>query len=59
MAIPEFSVIIASYDRHESLRRLLAGIGNHFGQSDVLMKSSSPTMRRRKECVSTVAVVDE
>jgi hypothetical protein len=31
MDIPEFSVIIASYDRHESLRRLLAGIANHFG----------------------------
>lgn len=26
MSLPEFSVIIASYDRHESLRRLLKGI---------------------------------
>lgn len=35
MAKPEFGVIIASYDRHESLRRLLKGIADHFGQPDV------------------------
>ena len=31
----DFSIIIATYDRHESLRRLLGGICEHFGHVDI------------------------
>jgi GT2 family glycosyltransferase len=63
MRDPEFSVVIPSYERHESLRRLLQSIHEHFGEPgthyEVIVVNNARDERARQAIDDVVGALRE